>query len=212
MSIIDDIKDRVSMLEVLQMYGQYPVRGRNNYRCFIHQDKHPSAGITRRGTHFHCFSCLYIGSIFDVVMHFEKCDIRQALRILDEKFGLGVITDLTPAEKRALSREIAERKRQEEERQEMERYKAELSASILAGIKLWETIACESCIKKGEYRDKWSEQCADAYFYALKRVRWLDWLYAKLNRLNYKECEYDYMYPVGDFRLLAMIKSGDIVV
>ena len=95
MNIIDDIRERVSMLDVLQLYGQYPVRGRNNYRCFAHQDNHPSAGLTKSGDKFHCFSCNYTGNIFDVVQHFEKCDLKTAMRILDYKFNLGLYRQLT---------------------------------------------------------------------------------------------------------------------
>ena len=57
MNIIEEMKNRVSMRELLESYGIYPHRGRNIYRCLSHSpDKNPSAGMTKDEQKFHCFS------------------------------------------------------------------------------------------------------------------------------------------------------------
>lgn len=212
MSIIESIKDRVSMLDVLQMYGQHPVRGRNNYQCFVHNDKHPSAGITKTGTHFHCFSCLYTGNIFDVVMYFEKCDLKTSMQILDSKFNLGLYRQLSHKDKLEIAKQMKERERQKQEKLRWECYEKDVLADIIKNLRVYEN--CESMfrIKKGQYRDVWSNEYGDIYFYVLKQLMWLEWLYGVISGKQHYECVYDYIYPTNKRDLLAMIKSGEIFI
>ena len=211
-SIIDEIKDRVSMLDVLQLYGQYPVRGRNNYRCFAHNDKHPSAGLTKSGDKFHCFACGYTGNIFDVVQHFEKCDLKTAMRILDDKFNLGLYRQLTHKEKLELARQMKERERERQEKLWWEQFEKVVLADIIKNLRIYESCEREFRIKKGQYRGEWSNVYGDVYFYVLKQLRWLDWLYSAISGTLHEECEYDYIYPTEKKQILEMIKKGEIII
>ena len=212
MSIIDDIKEKVSMLEVLEKYGQYPVRGRNNYRCIAHSpDKRPSAGLTKDGTKFHCFACNYTGNIFDVVQHFEKCDLKTAMRILDDKFGLGLYRELSHKEKLELARQMKERERERQEKLWWQEYEKVVLADIIKELRVWEDIQRLTHITRGEYRrGEW--QFADLFFESLKRQDWLNWLYDAVCGFDHPECEYDYIYPADKKELLEMIKSGAISI
>ena len=212
-SIIDEIKDRVSMLDVLQLYGQYPVRGRNNYRCFVHSpDKHPSAGITKDGQRWHCFSCNYTGNIFDVVQHFEKCDLKTAMRILDDKFNLGLYRKLSYKEKLELAKQMKERERERQEKLWWEQFEKVVLADIIKNLRMYESCERKFRIKKGQYRGEWSNVYGDVYFYVLKQLRWLDWLYSAISGTLHEECEYDYIYPADKKEILKMIMEGEIVV
>ena len=209
MNIIDDIRERVSMLDVLQLYGQYPVRGRNNYRCFAHQDNHPSAGLTKSGDKFHCFSCNYTGNIFDVVQHFEKCDLKTAMRILDYKFNLGLYRQLTHKDKLELARQMKERELERKEKLWWEQFEKVILADIIKELRMWEEIQRATHITRGEYRrGEW--QFADLFFESLKQQDWLNWLYNAICGFDHPECEYDYIYPADKRELLEMIKSGAI--
>jgi DNA primase len=168
MNIIDDIKERVSMLDVLQSYGQYPARGRNNYRCFVHDDHRPSAGLTKDGTKFHCFACGYTGNIFDVVQHFEQCDLKTAMKIIDEKFNLGLLRELSHREKLELARQRKERERKKAEELEWQRFEEQTLRNIIWWTRFYEGCECEFRIKKGQYRGEWSNEYGDVYFYVLK--------------------------------------------
>ena len=191
MNIIDDIKEKVSMLEVLEKYGQYPVRGRNNYRCFAHDDRRPSAGLTKSGDKFHCFACGYTGNIFDVVQHFEQCDLKTAMKIIDEKFNLGLLRELSHREKLELARQRKERERKKAEELEWQRFEEQTLRNIIWWTRFYE--GCESAfaIKKGQYRGAWSSEYGDVYFYVLKQLRWLEWLYSAICGTLHEECEYD---------------------
>ena len=212
MNILDEIKDKVSMLDVLQLYGQYPVRGRNNYRCFVHSpDKHPSAGLTKTGDKFHCFACNYTGNIFDVVQHFEKCDLKTAMIILDYKFNLGLYRQLTHKEKLELARQMKERERERKEKLWWERFEKVVLADIVKELRMWEEIQRATHITRGEYRrGEW--QFADLFFESLKQQDWLNWLYNAICGFDHPECEYDFVYPADKRELLEKIKNGEIVI
>lgn len=211
MNILDEIKDKVSMLDVLQLYGQYPVRGRNNYICFAHNDKHPSAGLTKSGDKFHCFACGYTGNIFDVVQHFEKCDLKTAMRILDYKFNLGLYRQLTHKEKLELARQMKERERERKEKLWWEQYENFVLADIIKNLRMWEEIQRATHITRGEYRrGEW--QFADLFFESLKQQDWLNWLYDTVCGFDHPECEYDYIYPTEKKQILEMIKKGEIII
>ena len=211
MNIIDDIRERVSMLEVLQLYGQYPVRGRNNYRCFAHSDNHPSAGLTKSGDKFHCFACNYTGNIFDVVQHFEKCDLKTAMRILDDRFGLGLYRQLSHKEKLELARQMKERERERQEKLWWEQYERVVLADVVKELRFWEQVQKMTHITRGEYRrGEW--KFADLFFESLKRQDWLNWLYDAVCGFDHPECEYDYIYPADKKEILKMIREGEIEV
>lgn len=212
MNILDEIKEKVSMLEVLEKYGQFPVRGRNNYRCFAHSpDKRPSAGLTKDGTKFHCFACGYTGNIFDVVQHFEKCDLKMAMRILDDKFGLGLYRELSHKEKLELARQMKERERERQEKLWWHECEKAVLADIIKELRVWEDIQRATHITRGEYRrGEW--EFADLFFESLKRQGWLNWLYDAVCGFAHPECEYDFVYPSSKRELLEMIKSGEISV
>lgn len=211
MSIVEDIRERVSMLDVLRLYGQYPVRGKNNYRCFVHDDHKPSAGITKDGKFYHCFACGYSGNIFDVVMNFEQCDFKKSMRILDDRFNMGLYGQLTHKEKLQLAREQKERERLKAEKEEMARFENAILNKIIKELRFWEECERLSHITRGEYRRGQWKYC-DMYFYSLERQRWLNWIYSALCRIEHEECEYDYIYSADKKEILKMIREGEIEV
>ena len=212
MDILQDIKDRVSMLQVLELYNQFPVRGKNNYRCFVHSpDKHPSAGLTKDGKLWHCFACNYTGNIFDVVQHFEQCDLKTAMRILDDKFNLGLYRELSHKEKLELARQMKERERERQEKLWWQEYEKFVLADIIKELRFWEQVQKLTHITRGEYRrGEW--EFADLFFESLERQEWLNWLYDAVCGFEHPECEYDYIYPLGKRELLEMIRKGEIEV
>ena len=211
MDILQDIKDRVSMLQVLELYNQFPVRGNNNYRCFAHDDRRPSAGLTKKGDKFHCFSCGWTGNIFDVVQYFEKCDIKKAMKILDDKFGLGLYRQLTHKEKLELARRIKEEEKKRQEKLWWQEYEKVVLADVVKELRFWEKVQKLTHITRGEYRrGEW--QFADLFFESLKKQDWLNWLYDVVCGFDHPECEYDYIYPDDKKEILKMIREGEIEV
>lgn len=75
---VDALRQRVSILDVLNGLGyDGPVRGKN-MRCPIHQgnNRHAFAVWTE---HFHCFSCGAHGDVIDLARALLHCDFPTAL-------------------------------------------------------------------------------------------------------------------------------------
>lgn len=211
MEILEAIKNRVSMREVLEMYGIYPVRGTNIYRCFAHNDKKPSANIIKGTDIFHCFSCQYSGDIFAVVQHFEKCDFKTSMRILDDKFKLGLYKQLSHKEKLEIARRLKERERQRENKKKWEQFELRVLNAIADKIKFWEQMQKTCHLTRGEFnRGEW--ELGDLFFHSLKRQQFLHWLYNALCEFDHTECEFDYTFPTDKMQLLQMIKKGEMVI
>lgn len=212
MSIIDDMKDRVSMRDLLSCYGIEPKRSFNNYLCLFHNDTRPSAGITKDGKKFHCFACGITASIFDVVCRLKQCNYKTAVKIIDADFNLGLVGQLSHKEKLELARQQKERERLKAEREELARFEIVVLDKILQELRVWERCEQLTHITRGEYRrGEW--KYADLYFYSLKRQMWLNWLYGVVAGFSdVEECEFDYVYGRNKENILKNIKKGEISI
>ncbi|MEH7548783.1 CHC2 zinc finger domain-containing protein [Neobacillus vireti] len=98
MSIIDQIKANLSIIDVLQRYsGTYFFNERTNrrqfnIRCPFHNDRNPSFTIyTKTGT-FRCWSGCNdgkSGDVIDIVKLSRGVDTKQAIKILIADYDLG---------------------------------------------------------------------------------------------------------------------------
>ena len=75
----DEIKQSVSMHEVVERYGYHPNRA-GFISCPFHQEKTASMKIYKDS--FHCFGCGKSGDVFSFVMGMEHCDFKTAYKAL----------------------------------------------------------------------------------------------------------------------------------
>ena len=212
MDIVEEIKSRISMRDVLDEYGHRPIRGTNIYRCAYHYpDKKPSASIDKRTDRFRCFSCGVVKDIFDFVQDQEKCDFKTATKILDEKFGLGLLGQLTHKQKLELAKRQKEREKAKKEKQWWAEFERHTCIKIADRLKLWEQIATDCHLTRGEYRSgNW--EFADLYFHALKQHELLSWLYDTLNGHENFNSNYTYFFGTDRIALLKRIAKGEIEI
>jgi DNA primase len=103
MSVIDQIKDRLDIVEVIQPYVPLKKAGRN-YKglCPFHSEKTPSFVVFPETGTWHCFgACGTGGDIFTFLMKRENIDFGEALRILAQRAGV----ELEPASPEAAEAE-----------------------------------------------------------------------------------------------------------
>lgn len=96
MGIIDDIKQKTDIVQIISEYTKLHKSGRN-YKalCPFHAEKNPSFFVFPERQSWHCFgACGTGGDVFSFIMKREGLDFGQALRLLASKTGISLTTTL----------------------------------------------------------------------------------------------------------------------
>ncbi len=90
MGIIDEVKQRVDIVEVVSDYFPLQKAGRNfKALCPFHPEKVPSFYVFPERQSWHCFgACGTGGDVFSFLMRKEGVDFGEALRILAQRAGV----------------------------------------------------------------------------------------------------------------------------
>ncbi len=105
MSVVEDIKDRLDLIEIIGRAIQLQKAGRNfKGLCPFHQEKTPSFFVFPDGQRWHCFGCGKGGDVFTFVMEHEGWDFHMALEELGRLAGVE-IRPLTPDQAQAVQEE-----------------------------------------------------------------------------------------------------------
>ncbi|MBI2857212.1 MAG: DNA primase, partial [Chloroflexi bacterium] len=100
MAIIDEVKQKADIVDIISQYGvRLDKMGKNlKAQCPFHSEKHASFFVFPEQQRWHCFgACATGGDVFAFVMRKEGADFGHALRILADKVGVR-LTEASKAE------------------------------------------------------------------------------------------------------------------
>jgi len=101
MSVIDEVKQRTDIVEVVSQYTSLAKAGRTmKGLCPFHSEKHGSFFVYPEQQSWHCFgACNTGGDVFSFVMKKENLDFGEALRQLADRAGVTLPSRQAPEER-----------------------------------------------------------------------------------------------------------------
>jgi len=107
MSVVDEIKQRLDIVEMISGYVPLQKAGRN-YKglCPFHSEKTPSFIVFPESQNWHCFgACATGGDIFTFLQKMENLNFSEALRLLADRTGVELLPKTQAAEAEDLARQ-----------------------------------------------------------------------------------------------------------
>ncbi len=90
-SIAERVKQQADIVRVVGEYVRLKKTGKDfSGLCPFHQEKSPSFNVSQIKQMYYCFGCGKGGDVFNFVMEMERCEFRDALRIVAEKCGISI--------------------------------------------------------------------------------------------------------------------------
>ena len=93
--IVEQIRDRADIAEVVGTYIQVKRAGANRFKalCPFHNEKTPSFHLNQDRQAFHCFGCGKGGDVFGFIMEKENVDFPNAVHLLADKYNIIIPED-----------------------------------------------------------------------------------------------------------------------
>ena len=98
MGVIDEVKQRVDIVDVVSQHASLTKAGRTfRALCPFHSEKHPSFFVYPEQQSWHCFgACNTGGDVFSFIMKKQGIDFGEALRLLAQRAGVAIPSRFEP--------------------------------------------------------------------------------------------------------------------
>lgn len=99
--IINEIRNKTDIVDVVSKYVNLTKTGKNYIGvCPFHDDHSPSMSVSPEKQIYTCFSCGATGNVFTFVSDFEKISFVDAVRMLGEKVGITISSNVSISNKK----------------------------------------------------------------------------------------------------------------
>lgn len=89
--VVENIRSRVDIVEVISDYVQLKKKGRNFVgQCPFHQETNPSFTVSFEKQIFYCFGCAAGGDVFKFLMLYEGLTFQEAAQALARRAGIAL--------------------------------------------------------------------------------------------------------------------------
>lgn len=89
---IDEIKQKINIVDVINRYVPLKKRGRHHIACCpFHGEKTPSFTVSEELQIYKCFGCGKAGDVFNFLQEYEKIDFKEALQELAKQAGVVLV-------------------------------------------------------------------------------------------------------------------------
>ena len=96
-TFIDDLLDRVDIVDVISSRVQLKKTGKNLKACCpFHEEKTPSFTVAQDKQFYYCFGCGAGGNALSFVMEFDRLDFLPAVELLAKNVGLEIPREASP--------------------------------------------------------------------------------------------------------------------
>lgn len=94
-TFIDDVLNRIDIVEVIDARVPLKKRG-NNYMacCPFHNEKTPSFTVSQNKQFYHCFGCGMNGTAISFLMEYDRMEFREAIENLAQQVGMELPQDV----------------------------------------------------------------------------------------------------------------------
>ncbi len=102
-ALINEIRNKVDIVEVISSYIPLTMRGKNYFGvCPFHDDHAPSMSVSKEKQIYTCFSCGATGNVFKFLQDFEHISFLDAVKKCADMSGIAL--DLKPTETQVSSK------------------------------------------------------------------------------------------------------------
>lgn len=90
--IIDEVRDRNDIVDVIGSYVSLKSRGRNSFfgLCPFHNEKSPSFHVDRDRQMYYCFGCHQGGNVYTFLMEYNRLTFPEAIQELAQRAGISL--------------------------------------------------------------------------------------------------------------------------
>ena len=178
-TMVQTIKDRLTMCEVLERYGYEPNK-KGFMCCPFHLEKTPSMRIYDKD--YHCFGCSEHGDVITFVQKLFNLSFLDVLKKIDVDFGLNLYGDHTFEE---LRKSHYQQKKLQAERERKKQEKEQANNEYWAAFDEWKRLEDNKCKYAPKTPD---EELHPLFFEALQKLSYqihlLDCLEMRRRLLN----------------------------